>query len=101
MNVIFGRENRKIVREEGFWRDLVQFGRKNEKIVREGGICLGASLPGSRVFSKAGVKMKKIRKVHLFLYVQNFFSILSLAPKIDNFYSFDILLFITFQLLHL
>ena len=53
VNVIFGRENRKIVREEGFWRDLAQFGRKNEKIVREGGFCLGASLPGSRVFSKA------------------------------------------------
>ena len=38
--------------EEGFWRDLAQFGRKNEKIVREGGFCLGASLPGSRVFPK-------------------------------------------------
>ena len=34
VNAIFGRENRKIVREEGFWRDLAQFGRKNEKIVR-------------------------------------------------------------------
>ena len=59
MNVIFGRENRKIVREEGFWRDLAQFGRKNEKIVREGGFCLGASLPGSRVFSKADLGVQK------------------------------------------
>ena len=45
VNVISGRENRKIVQEKGFWRDLAQFGRKNEKIVREGGFC--------RVFSKA------------------------------------------------
>ena len=34
---------------------MAQFGRKNEKIVREGGFCLGALLPGSRVFSKAAV----------------------------------------------
>ena len=43
-------------------RILAQFGRKNEKIVREGGFCLGASLPGSRIFSKADLVGTNIYK---------------------------------------